>query len=209
MWQVLDKLITTVIRILYLQIPFLGEVDEEFIKIRSELIKLLLTGQHWNEAGLLGEQFHDFDALITVYKATKNETDFARYLKIANFPKYIHTQFRGSELVEIAARHGGEIADIVLADEDHGWLLMAKKNEYESAHTTLLSNATKAEMSLTRRTLLSIAKLAAIAGVAQIPAISNEELLLDYQVRQSVYNPLIDPLILLAVLSNINKTTCK
>ena len=161
---------------------FLDDVDEEFVKIRSELIKLLLMGEHWNEAGLLAEQFSDFDALITVYKATKNETDFARYLKIPNFSKYIHTQFRGSQLVDIAARHGGEIADIVLADEDHGWLLMAKKNEYEGARSSLLQNATKSEMALTRRTLLSIAKLAAIAGAAECPPISNEEILLDYQV---------------------------
>ena len=90
--------------------------NSEFGLLRSELLKLFLRGEHIGEAGLLGAQFHDFDTLIKTYKIEKDETKLTNYLKLERFPDYLFSKYRGEPLVEIAAQHGGQIAEIVSQD---------------------------------------------------------------------------------------------
>ena len=143
----------------------------------------MLENDHWSEAGLLSEQFHDFENLIRVYSATKNESDFARYLKISGFPQFVHKNFSGEKLIDIGVRHGGEIKELILADKTHGWMLEARSESYSAAHEKLAANAGEADMSLSRKSYLSIAKLAAIAGGNSSPEPTTAEILLDFQAR--------------------------
>ena len=130
----------------------------------------------------MAEEFLDFPALIEVYNATRDEGNLERYLSLPDFPEFVHGHYCGAELVEIAARHGGKIGQIVRADKRHGWMLMVKLDEYDNAATTLMNNAIEAQLSQTRRALLSLSKLAAIAGSNEVPPTSTQETLLDYQV---------------------------
>lgn len=128
--------------------------------------------------------------------ATKNEKDFARYLLIPEFPEFIKSNFIGKELVDIAVNFGGKIAELVREDSDHGWMLMIRENNFEQAGERLVEQAKDDSNAYGRRTLISLAKLASIAGGAPPPDNTQaikEEKLLDFQdtipdVQQRVSN---------------------
>ena len=87
----------------------------------------------------------------------------------------------------MAARHGGRLAELVSADAQHGWLLSVELKQLPTATTQLVAQAEVTnENSLSKRTLLSIAKLTAIASGApsdQVETIKQKEVLLNYQVN--------------------------
>lgn len=104
-----------------------------------------------------------------LYSATKNEKDFARYLQIPEYPEFIKSKFIGKELVDIAVNFGGKIAELVREDSDHGWMLMIRENNFEQAGERLVEQAKDDSNAYGRRTLISLAKLASIAGGAPPP----------------------------------------
>jgi hypothetical protein len=107
--------------------------------------------------------------LLVFYSATKNEKDFARYLQIPEYPEFIKSKFIGKELVDIAVNFGGKIAELVREDSDHGWMLMIRENNFEQAGERLVEQAKDDSNAYGRRTLISLAKLASIAGGAPPP----------------------------------------
>jgi len=173
-----------------------AEVQKEFESIREKCIAIFTERKRWNEAGFLAEQFQDFGGLLEVYQATKNEKDFARYLQIPEYPEFIKSKFIGKELVDIAVNFGGKIAELVREDSDHGWMLMIRENNFEQAGERLVEQAKDDSNAYGRRTLISLAKLASIAGGAPPPDNTQaikEEKLLDFQdtipdVQQRVSN---------------------
>ena len=161
------------------------EEGSEFGLLRAELLKIFVAGDHIGEAGLLGEEFHDFNTLMKVYEIEKDEAKLGGYLTLDRFPEYLFSKYRGENLVRIAARHGGRLGEIVGADSNHGWLLAVKKNELDTATGKLGEQAQGQNLSLSKRSLLSIAKLTSIAaGVnpQNLDEIKSHEILLDYQV---------------------------
>ena len=92
----------------------------------------------------------------------------------------------------MAARHGGRLAELVSADAHHGWLLSVELKQLPTATTQLVAQAeARNENSLSKRTLLSIAKLTAIASGAssdQVETIKQKEVLLNYQVRYATFS---------------------
>ena len=87
--------------------------NSEFGILRHELLKIFVDGEHLGELGLLAQQFHDFSCLIKTYQIEKDEIKLGEYLKIEKFAEYLFEKYRGDELVKIAARHGGRLAEIV------------------------------------------------------------------------------------------------
>ncbi|CAG5108292.1 Oidioi.mRNA.OKI2018_I69.chr1.g3726.t1.cds [Oikopleura dioica] len=161
-----------------------SESQKEFVSIREKCVAIFTERKRWNEAGLLAEQFQDFGGLLEVYQATKNEKDFARYLLIPEFPEFIKSKFVGKELVDIAVQFGGRIAELVREDSDHGWMLMIRENNFDQAGERLVEQAKDDSNAYGRRTLISLAKLASIAGGAPPPDETQaikEEKLLDFQ----------------------------
>ena len=98
--------------------------------------------------------------------------------------------------MDIAVNFGGKIAELVREDSDHGWMLMIRENNFEQAGERLVEQAKDDSNAYGRRTLISLAKLASIAGGAPPPDNTqaiNEEKLLDFQdtipdVQQRVSN---------------------
>ena len=148
-------------------------------------MKIFLDSNFVEEAALLGEEFYDFNTLILSYEHNGDENKLEKYLALEGFPEYVYQHYKGEKLIDIAARHGGKLAEIVGNDSHHGWLLAIRKNELGMATEKLLEQAGQKEMSLSKRTLLSIAKLTTIANGGNdddLKKVASEEALLDYQV---------------------------
>ena len=89
--------------------------------------------------------------------------------------------------MKLAARHKGKLAELVSADPQHGWLLSVELKQLSTASEQLIGQAEiQKENSLSKRTLLSVAKLTAIASGAsadELGEIKKKETLLNYQVK--------------------------
>jgi len=156
----------------------------DFGLLRSQILKIFLDSNFVEEAALLGEEFYDFNTLILSYEHNKDENKLEKYLALEGFPEYVYQHYKGEKLIDIAAQHGGKLAEIVGNDSHHGWLLAIRKNELGMATEKLLEQAGQKEMSLSKRTLLSIAKLTTIANGGNdddLKKVACEEVLLDYQ----------------------------
>merc|ERR1711962_287661 len=192
------------------------EESSDFGILRSQILKIFLDSNYIEEASLLGEEFYDFNTLILSYEHNKDENKLEKYLALEGFPEYLYQNYKGEKLIDIAARHGGKLAEIVTNDSHHGWLLAIRQNELGLATEKLLEQAGQKEMSLSKRTLLSIAKLTTISNGGtdeDLKKVANEEVLLDYQdklpdtlLHVSNQTPVLDEFDIIDNMTNGNVT---
>ena len=103
-------------------------------------MKIFLDSNFVEEAALLGEEFYDFNTLIQSYEHHKDENKLEKYLALEGFPEYLYQHYKGEKLIDIAARHGGRLGEIVGNDSHHGWLLAIRMNELRKATDKLIEH---------------------------------------------------------------------
>ncbi|KAL7299771.1 hypothetical protein TKK_0007518 [Trichogramma kaykai] len=140
---------------------------------RSSLIQPLIKEGQYENAAMLAEKYCDFGSLIQICELTNNKHRLDSYMErfaAQDFAGFLFSWYvkdgRQGQLVERCRRGGAqELQEKLLQHPILSWVQSALSDDYQSASKTLQKLADEETELVTRKkTMLSLAKLAALAS---------------------------------------------
>ncbi|XP_063701326.1 nuclear pore complex protein Nup133 [Culicoides brevitarsis] len=168
-------------------------LKQKFEALRTELISAFVESENYDIATKLAEKYLDFQALVQVADRTNDEARLAEYnekFKEYNFAQYaINWHLRQNKQGTIFQRFKHDQPALTQFLGDHpslAWIQHIMKNEQDKASHILYALAqNEKELVSRKKTLLSLAKLSAIATDSQLAAdiqqINSELVLIQHQ----------------------------
>lgn len=153
---------------------YMAQVEDQYIQERHDLISPFLEYEQYERAGSLAEKYCDFEMLIRVCEATGNQERIQRYQQQfadKGFSDFLFSWYmkegKQGRLLSLPTQQQSQLNSFLQKDELGylKWLHDIECKDFISAHDTLLNLGRNEEEFLAKKkTLLSLAKLAALAS---------------------------------------------
>ncbi|CAH0552008.1 unnamed protein product [Brassicogethes aeneus] len=163
--------------------PREGALYKQYCGDRHKLIKPLLQEKEWEKAAQLAEKYLDFETLVVICEYTNNQNRLDEYMDRFNndgFSEYVYNWFlkenKQGKLIDRYRKVGRGKSSQKLTNflSDHpslSWMQQIFDRKFVLAANTLQQLAAEETESVTRqKTMLSLSKLAKIAGPNTIDA---------------------------------------
>ena len=146
-------------------------VERNYETIRSKCLKPLFKARQYDKATILAEKYQDFDILIRICDELDNQERLQRYMTEYNnkgfskflFNWYIKEGKQGKMLINTA--NSPLLGDFLKNHHQLNWLHQIHLGQFDEASQTLKHLGLKeTENSQRKKTILSLSKLAALAG---------------------------------------------
>ena len=150
-----------------------ADIEKCLASDRSSLIGQLVDKKVYEEALGLADKYKDWDLLVRICEETSNKDKLEQYMEkysSTDFSSHVYSWYvkegKQNRLLSLSkTRHNQDLTSFLTSHNDISWLHQLQTHKFDAAAETLTNMALhESEILARKKTQLSLAKLAALAG---------------------------------------------